>query len=105
MFEHWDDLCPFAEFLAYVCKRYDKNGLELSFTNTPGKFKADTATRLEELVRKNPPKRPEGLASQPASFSNPTPRLEDIIRPYQTELKQAFAAETPSKGPFRGENS
>ena len=86
MQEHWDDVVPLLDILAYIVKRTDKSGIDLFFTMSDSTCTDEKkTTNLVDVANKHrPPKAKEGKEH----LSNIHNRLSSILGKYERRLKE-----------------
>jgi hypothetical protein len=83
MKQHWDEMCPLFEILAYMVKKSDLDGIDLYFTMSDKKLNNQDTTRLVDIVTE----RKTHLEGQ----SDVNIRLDHILGGYNTKLKNQIA--------------
>jgi hypothetical protein len=86
MREHWDDVIPLLDILAYIVKKTDKNGIDLFFTMSDTVCTNEKkTTELVELAKKQ---RPRKVKEGTEHLSNIYHRLSSILGKYQRRLEE-----------------
>ena len=94
MAEHWSAVEDLFAQLAYFAKNLDPNGIELYDTVSGLEFKSpDTSSLLEKLDRVKP--------HSGSSRSDPSQRIDKLLRDYAERLDDCYAKSKMSRWPIR----
>lgn len=85
MAAHWDEVVKAIWLLGYIVKRFDKNGIDVSFTISDKKYNMKHTSPMVEAVERHRP--PQGSSISP----NMTWKLEAILGKYRKALDKKQA--------------
>jgi hypothetical protein len=83
----WEDVIKAVSLLAYIVKRFDKNGVDLRFTMDSKKYTCKHTQPIVSHVRAKLPS-----SSSPDRITNMEAKLEDILGDYRADLSKKYGS-------------
>jgi len=94
MSPHWNDVIPVFEILAYIVKSADPDGIDLYFTMTDEVYNNKRSTFLRKSAVSKLVSTVEARRTKLRGSSNITWRLDSILEPYITKLRNGHNLRT-----------